>query len=188
MIKYRLRKRKNGVCIICKKHFVSNNISPKFCSRKCCYSKAPIERFWIFVNKTDTCWMWIGSRNNNGYGKFKVGSHLISSHRFIFETINGPIPPGKIIRHSCDNPICVNPDHLLVGTCQDNINDKCARGRVSRLNGEQNPNAKLLKSDIPMIRKLYKDGLSQKEIGILFGVVKQSISHIMSQKTWHHII
>jgi hypothetical protein len=76
------------------------------------------------------CWTWIGSRNRDGYGQFKLNGKLMRPHRVAYELAFGPIPPGAQILHSCDNPSCCNPNHLRTGTHQDNMDDKAERGRA----------------------------------------------------------
>ena len=79
-----------------------------------------VERFWSKVNKTESCWLWMASTVWNGYGRFRVGSTLQRAHRISWELYNGPIPDGLSILHSCDTPACVRPDHLFLGTQEDN--------------------------------------------------------------------
>ncbi len=88
-------------------------------------------RFERYVKRTDTCWLWTGAHNNAGYGQFYVRARRgsVLAHRWSYEHHNGPIDDGLFVMHSCDNPPCVNPDHLGLGTNQDNIDDKTAKGR-----------------------------------------------------------
>lgn len=76
------------------------------------------------------CWEWNGARHRHGHGVVRINSKNHQAHRVAWEQVNGPVPAGKIVRHSCDNPPCVNPDHLLVGTQRDNIHDMIQRGRA----------------------------------------------------------
>lgn len=87
------------------------------------------EDFFSRVEKTDACWLWIGSRDSHGYGKFSIKGRAVAAHRFSFELENGPIGPGVKVCHRCDNPPCVRPSHLFQGTQADNMKDMVAKGR-----------------------------------------------------------
>lgn len=86
-------------------------------------------RFWTKVNVQDGCWLWTASRSSKGYGMFWFEGQTVSAHRFSYELYNGSIPEGMVVRHKCDNPPCVNPDHLELGTQAANERDKIVRGR-----------------------------------------------------------
>jgi len=92
----------------------------------------PMEvRFWRFVNKTDECWLWQGAKvGQGGYGNFGVDKKHHLAHRVSYELANGPIPDGMWVLHRCDNPPCVNPDHLFLGTRSDNMKDAHQKGRI----------------------------------------------------------
>ncbi len=106
----------------------------KFCSAICSAasmkSRPVTERFWPKVSKTPTCWIWMGAHNEDGYGLIYIEGKMIAAHRMSWELSNGPIPPSASILHKCDNPPCVNPDHLYAGTQSDNVHDMLARGRA----------------------------------------------------------
>lgn len=93
----------------------------------------PIEaRFWQFVDKSGDCWVWTGARNKAGYGRFGQGgdTRMVYAHRASYELHYGPVPTGMFVCHTCDNPSCVRPDHLFVGTRGDNMRDAHQKGRV----------------------------------------------------------
>lgn len=131
------------ICSFCHRVF---SVSPssydrgegKYCSRECYYAdgasrRTPLEeRFWLYVQKSDGCWNWTGGLSSKGYAILKGeggdGKRLQSS-RVSWEIHNGPIPPGLFVCHRCDNPKCVRPDHLFLGTQTDNMQDCIRKGR-----------------------------------------------------------
>jgi hypothetical protein len=145
------------------------------------------ERFWEKVAKAgaDDCWLWKAGRNQYGYGLI---SHRLA-HRVSWEIAYGkPVPPGLVVCHGCDNPACVNPEHLWLGTQRDNLQDMFAKGRgkhvVPRDNGrERNPMAKLTADDVGKIRSL-AGTMTQRKLGERFGVGQDQISRILSGERW----
>jgi HNH endonuclease len=112
----------------------------------------PIEkRFWMKVAgrellDTETCWLWIGAQNGYGYGVISYGRRQVLAHRISWELHKGPIPEDSCILHKCDTPLCVNPDHLELGTQADNMRDKRIKNRVPK--GEEHWNWKGITDDI----------------------------------------
>lgn len=143
-------------------------------------------RFLKYVNKTDTCWLWIGYKNNKGYGMISIKNKPYLSHRLSYELFKGNIPDNLFIRHKCDVRNCVNPEHLEYGTNQDNVNDMIERNRNPK--GEEKPNAKLTNDDILNIRKLRKEGKLYKEIGNQYNITRHEASRICNFKNWKHIL
>src|SRR3990167_1102674 len=86
-------------------------------------------RFYKKVRKLNRCWIWKGGKNKTGYGRFFFKNRLWSSHRCMWEMTNGDIPKGMNVLHRCDNPSCVNPEHLFLGTQKDNMSDCIKKGR-----------------------------------------------------------
>lgn len=106
-----------------------------FCSHACKAQaqSIPLEtRFWQRVEKTDGCWRWTGPLHAFGYGLIWRGGNNVGAHRISWEIHVGPIPDGLFVLHRCDNPPCVRPDHLFLGTQADNIHDMVAKGRNYR--------------------------------------------------------
>lgn len=89
----------------------------------------PIERFWKYVKKTNTCWNWTGGFLQSGYGIFTINNKIVRAHRFSYELHKNKIPVNLNVCHSCDNPKCVNPSHLWLGTHKENMDDMMRKGR-----------------------------------------------------------
>ena len=146
-------------------------------------------RFWRYVNKTDGCWVWIGGRRNGRYGDFAVGhpnKHMLA-HRFSWTLHNGPVPTGLHVLHKCDNPPCVNPDHLFLGTAADNARDKVSKGRQSRVQGERHHNAKLCVSKVQDIRRECATGTTQREAAKKYGVSQRLVYMVVHKQIWSHV-
>ena len=93
-------------------------------------AETPEDAFRMYVKREGDCHVWTGTRYVSGYGRVKWQGKPIRAHRYAYERDHGPIPDGLVVRHKCDNPPCVNPEHLEIGTYQDNVNDMIARGRA----------------------------------------------------------
>ena len=151
------------------------------------------DRFWEKVDKSDGCWNWTAGHNGRGYGAFYGDGTMLRAHRVSYELHYGPIPKqdsyhGMCVCHSCDNKLCVNPDHLFLGTHQDNMDDMYDKGRDVPLAGIRNGNSKLTESDVLNIRKVSKHGLvTQKNLSILYGVSVQLISRVINRGIWSHV-
>ena len=143
-------------------------------------------RFWSFVCKCDIneCWLWTGAKFKDNYGAFWVDGKSVRAHRVSYELAKGKITDGLCVLHKCDNPLCVNPNHLFMGSDADNVRDCATKNRRNYSYGENNGSAKLSGEDILRIRELLLIGISTKEIGNMYGVSQQSISLINTNKTW----
>lgn len=143
------------------------------------------------VEKTkDGCWIWGGGKTDVGYGRVSFDGLFYSVHRLSYLIYKEEIPNGLFVLHKCDRRSCINPKHLFVGTQSDNMKDCYAKNRHSRISalGEKAYNSKLKDKYIPKIKKLYKDGLMQKEIAKMFGVNRSLISRVINDKRWKHTI
>lgn len=160
----------------------------------------PEMRFWVKVNKTDTCWNWTAQLCPDGYGRFRMNYKGYAAHRLSWIWANGEIPEGLFVCHHCDNPSCVRPDHLFLGSALENNRDASMKGRSAigdrngtrtkpetRLRGEAHPDSKLTEADVIQIRSEY----STKQTGhrILakrFSVSPTAIRQIVNGRTWKH--
>ena len=148
-----------------------------------------IARFWDKVNiPADPwdCWLWTACINSHGYGQFGLNGKVHRAHRVSYTLCNADIPDGLFVRHTCHNPLCVNPAHLIVGTQQDNMDDKVRAGRQAKQKGEAHGRSKLTDSDVREIRDL-AGWFTQREIGDMYGVKNPQISDIILRKKWKHI-
>ena len=151
------------------------------------YKRTPIgERFerHFMPEPNSGCWLWTGGYNNDGYGHFndRAGSPQFLAHRYSWMHHRGPIPVGLQVLHKCDLPACVNPDHLFLGTRDDNMADMTAKGRASP--GEKCGTAKLREADVRAIRA---DRRKIREIAAAYGVTESSVSMIQNGKRWKHL-
>jgi HNH endonuclease len=153
----------------------------------------PIEqRLWDKVQKAgdDECWEWTGSRTQAGYGSISYKNRHHYAHRLIYELTHGPIPKNMLVCHTCDNPPCVNPSHLWIGTKGDNNRDMRDKGRDSTHNaarGERQGSAKLTEQSVRAIRDLHQKGHSLQSLAARFGVTSENIYIIVQRKSWKHI-
>ena len=151
-----------------------------------------MNRFYSHVMLPDEngCMIYIGAKNHYGYGIFYDRTRQIRAHRFSYERHLGKIPNGLFVMHSCDNPQCVAPEHLSVGTHQDNMNDCKRKSRnylIPARYGHDSNLSKLKEKDVIEIRKQLEMGLSIKNIANRFNVTTQNIKYIKIKKIWAHI-
>lgn len=164
----------------------------------------PESRFWPKVKKSEGCWEWQACLSTSGYGYFFFRGRNCVAHRCIWEMRNGPIPAGLQICHACDNRKCVRPDHLWLGTQQDNITDMFNKGRENRPpenrarglrnghttkpectpRGEKHGRAKLTLRTLDEIFRRYKIGDSAAKLGEEFGVTRSTIFRALRGETW----
>lgn len=154
------------------------------------------DRFNAKVNRAAPggCWLWTGATSRNGYGKIWDGKRNVAAHRAAFEMFVGPIGRDLWVCHSCDNPPCVNPAHLFLGTRRDNVDDMVRKGRwylggAVRTKGERINLAKLTASAVVEIRSRCGAGLRGEAVRLSrkFGVAPNTIRDVVRGRTWKHV-
>lgn len=150
-----------------------------------------VQCFWSHIEKkgTNECWVWTGARINGKYGMFHVHRKPVYAHRYAMELHMGtPVPKHLCVCHHCDNPPCVNPAHLFVGTASDNQYDAVRKKRNRPPIGELNGMHKLNVAQVRKIRDVYATGaFSQKEVASLVGVCQMTVSLVVRGKEWSHV-
>jgi hypothetical protein len=130
------------------------------------------------------CWNWTGAKRH-GYGAIRVDGKTLGAHAVAFMVYRGPIKKREHVCHRCDNPACINPDHLFTGSPADNVADKVAKGRQSRQKGVDAARVKLTEADVRDIRDA--TGIPLREIGRRFGVSHVQVLRIRSGQSWSHL-
>lgn len=132
------------------------------------------------------CWEWQGSKDKHGYGVMVTGKSPFRAHRVSYVLHKGPLPPEAVVCHNCDNPGCVNPDHLYSGTHKTNGEDRVSRSRSAR--GERNGRAKLTEREVVIIRRRAANGkITRRKLAEDFGVSQTLIFHIIHRTVWRHL-
>lgn len=135
------------------------------------------------------CINWLGSKNKKGYGKLSYNGKLILSHRFSYLIYYGYLDDNLFVCHRCDNPSCVNPKHLFLGTPKDNMKDASVKGRCVLPNqkGQNHPHSKLTDKKVKEIKKLMKSGASGLKVAKKYNVDNSVIYDIKNGRSWKHI-
>lgn len=156
-------------------------------------------RLLVNVRYVGECWEWTRSTDSHGYGKIKIEGRSRGVHRAVYENIYGPLPKGQVVRHSCDNPPCFNPAHLLPGTQADNVADMLERGRQRKslrtpqpkkgqALGSRHGQSKLTEEIVWEIRDAYSRGeVTQRDLAEKYGVTQSTISRALDRLLWTHI-
>jgi hypothetical protein len=162
-------------------------------------TKERFEKYFMPEPNTG-CWLWIGSLTSTGYGQLGLGSKIDGTrrphkaHRVAYELYVGKIPPGMGVLHRCDNPPCVNPQHLFLGTQKDNAQDMGRKGRSALqrhpeiIRGESNPRAVLAEADAREIKRLKGEGLGPKDIALRVGQTYSAVCGVYYGSSWSHIL
>lgn len=130
------------------------------------------------------CWQWIGAVNANGYASFWDGEKIETASRVAYRLFCGELSEGLFVLHRCDNPRCVKPSHLFLGTHADNMRDKVLKGRSAKTVGSLNPNAKITEDEA---RQIKLSSEPAKALARRFGVSDTAISNIRKGRTWAHL-
>ena len=137
----------------------------------------------VSIISPDGCWLWTAYKTSEGYGHITdENGDQVLAHRVSWEMVNGSIPAGILVLHSCDTPSCVNPRHLFLGTDSDNVADRCSKGRTShasRNRGELNGSSKLTNKQVQAIREI---SLPQKDIAFMFNISTSCVSLIKNNR------
>ena len=153
-----------------------------------------LKSFWMRVDKSRGCWVWMGAKDNCGYGVVYRDGKNQQCHRVSKElSLNRPLVPatkkltGELVLHTCDTPACVNPDHLVLGTQADNIKDRDQKRRTSL--GESRPAAKLTDEKVLRLRRLYKRKKKTiLELSTMFRISYATTWCVVREKSWRHLL
>lgn len=175
----------------CGKIHQANASSLKFKTIQSCgcrsqFRESVKERFFKKIMKTESCWEWTGNRTVAGYGTLSVRKVQNYAHRLSWEFLNGKIPEKMCICHTCDNPGCVNPEHLFLGTKKDNSDDMVSKKRNKF--GSLCAASKLNEYQATEVRRLYSlGGFTYKYLSKRFGVSSSVIRKIIMRHMWKHV-
>lgn len=153
------------------------------------------ERFWSYVDKSGKCWIWTGSKHGPRgikYGSFYKNGQRFKAHRLSYEMAYGKIPDGMLVCHKCDNGLCVNPEHLFLGTHRDNTHDMWNKGRgkagQNHTKGSEHPHAKLTEEQVKSIRLEREAGATYKKICTRYDIDTKTLYLILKRQTWKHVL
>lgn len=176
-------------CLYCGREFTTRKAS--CCSMRCAqlwrhHDRTTMQLFLEKVQRADppACWLWLGGKNGGGYGRMNFGGRYRLAHRVSHELFNGPVPDDMCVLHKCDNPPCVNPAHLFVGTKKDNVDDMIRKGRKAIFKSADHPMARLTEAQVISIRA---DTRTQVAIAREYGLTQAAISRIKLRLTWRDL-
>lgn len=173
-------------CAYCGRTFSPNHSQNNHCSVEC--------RFFSYVVKGShqDCWDWTGARSKAGYGVLNIGNGKLDyAHRMMFALSCGDIPDGLHVCHRCDNPRCINPSHLFLGTARDNVHDMWAKGRqqtyANAKKGSGLPQAKTTEEVVKKAKRLLAQRVPREEVAHICSLTIHQIHQIAQGKTWKHV-
>ena len=195
---YTIHMKETRICSVCKiEHSNKSGMKKKdgsnYLARKCyqCSKSHPglrtkEERFWEKVDKKSFgCWEWTAHLDKRGYGRFGVSDGKgIGAHRYSYALHNGAFKKALYVCHKCDNPKCVNPEHLFLGTHQDNMDDMVRKGRQRSLKGEESPSCKISQETAQAV---LDSELTYSQTAEKFGMTKSSVAAIKARRMWKHL-
>jgi hypothetical protein len=169
-------------------------------------SPEQVVRFWARLDRESAagCWLWTGSVGPRGYGQVYLAKRIYArAHRLAYALANGEVPDGLVICHSCDRPLCCNPDHLVAATQMENVADMVRKGRhvggpnapglpprskQGRVRGERAPKAKLSAEQVKAIRTRYAaGGVTQVQLAAEYGINRNALQMILYRQSWAHV-
>jgi hypothetical protein len=150
----------------------------------------PVDRLWNKIERTESCWWFLGAKDSSGYGLVKDGigrrhQRAFKAHRLAYMLFYGPIPDGMQVCHHCDHPACVNPEHLFLGTLLDNMHDRDRKGRLHHVVGEGCPQSKLTRMQVEFIKDLVLvHHMRPSFVAKQYDLSQTSVSRIVTGKNW----
>jgi len=166
------------------KHLSINKTENKFI-----LNEKQLKRFWskVIIKGLDDCWEWKNCKNQKGYGSFYFDKKLRYAHRVSYFLSHGQFDESLFVLHHCDNPSCVNPNHLFLGTIKENSDDMILKGRDIHPKGSDHPSSKLIENDILKIVELINENYNYADIANVFNVGSTTINNIAQGFTWKHV-
>lgn len=170
---------------LCSMHYSRSRRNGGSTAQKILAGASVEDRLRRYSTPVGDCLEWTGASDRDGYGRIKIGGRMWCAHRAAYEVAHGPISSGLVVRHLCDNPACILPEHLELGTHQENMDDRRVRGRAPY--GERHGNAKLTEMQVLEIRKAVAQGATCKEVAARYGCSAINVSMICRGKSWAYL-